>query len=45
MATNKVEIIKKCEELIRSFNPITHSVDSHVQDHLSGKTKVNNFLF
>jgi hypothetical protein len=39
MAT-KNEVIKKCEELIRTFNSITHSIDTHVQDHLAVKSKV-----
>lgn len=38
---SKVEIIKKCEELIRTFNSITHSIDTHIQDHLTN-TKYNN---
>lgn len=30
----KAQVIKKCEELIRSFNPVTHSIDTHCLQHL-----------
>ena len=41
MVDNKVEVIKKCEEYIKSYNPITHSIDTHVNEQLSKKSKVH----
>mmetsp|Transcript_5104 Transcript_5104/g.7816 ORF Transcript_5104/g.7816 Transcript_5104/m.7816 type:complete len:763 (-) Transcript_5104:200-2488(-) len=42
MIENKEEVIKKCEELIRSFNPVTHSIDTHIQDQLTKKLKLSD---
>jgi hypothetical protein len=37
----KGELIDKCHELIKSFNPVTHSIDSHVTDAIGDpKAKV-----
>lgn len=30
----KVYIIRKCEELIRTFNIVTHSIDTHCSEHI-----------
>ena len=27
-------MVSKCQELIRTFNPVTHSVDTHCQEAL-----------
>jgi hypothetical protein len=40
---SKIEIVRKCEELIRSYNPITHSIDTHVNESLAKKSKVFSF--
>jgi len=34
--------LQKCEEFIRSFNPVTHSIDSHVDTELGKKNKFSN---
>lgn len=31
---NKGRAIKRCEDLIRSYNPVTHSIDTHCSHHL-----------
>ena len=31
---DKSQCIAKCEALIRSFNPVTHSIDTHLTEHL-----------
>lgn len=36
---NKEYIISKCVELIRSFNAVTHSIDTHVGDQLGDVSK------
>ena len=38
MGKIKGSIIDKCQELIKSFNPVTHSIDTHVEEIL-GDTK------
>jgi hypothetical protein len=40
MEETKANVIRKCEELIRTFNPITHSIDTHIQEQLKKKSKV-----
>ena len=32
-------MIKKCEELMRSFNPVTHSIDTHCLENLGDVKK------
>jgi hypothetical protein len=39
---DKSQCIAKCEALIRSFNPITHSIDTHLTEHL-GNTSSNEY--
>ena len=44
MCDKKAEVIQKCEELILSFNPVTHSIDSHIDTQLSKKSKVSGVV-
>ena len=37
----KANIIDKCQDLIKSFNPVTHSIDTHI-DEAIGDTKSKN---
>lgn len=43
----KRNLISACEELIRSYNPITHSIDTHLLEKLGDVsqpvTKFSNF--
>lgn len=40
----KGALIDKCQELIKSFNPVTHSIDTHVSEYLGDVTeKVGSF--
>jgi len=36
---NKEYIIQQCEKLIRSYNPTTHSIDTHAKEQLGDVTK------
>ena len=38
---SKKEAIEKCIELIDTFNPITHSIDSHIYDAIGDTKKTN----
>ena len=39
MSKIKGTLIDKCQELIKSFNPVTHSIDTHVAEHLGDVTE------
>jgi hypothetical protein len=41
MCDKKGEVLQKCEEFIRTFNPVTHSIDSHIETQLAKKSKVS----
>jgi hypothetical protein len=40
MCDKKGEVLQKCEEFIRLFNPVTHSIDTHIETQLAKKSKV-----
>lgn len=39
MTENKIYIISKCVELIRTFNPVIYSIDTFVTEHLGDTSK------
>ena len=44
MTRIKASMIDKCQELIKSFNPVTHSIDTHVNENLGNtKAKVRQY--
>ena len=44
MCDKKGEVLQKCEEYIHLFNPVTHSIDSHIETQLAKKSKVYSIL-
>lgn len=45
MCDKKGEVLQKCDEYIRTFNPVTHSIDSHIDTQLAKKSKVRHVLW
>jgi hypothetical protein len=39
MVENKSYVISKCIELIRTFNPVTHSIDTFIAEKLGSTSK------
>lgn len=42
--SKNLSVIEKCENIIKSFNPITHSIDTHITDILGDVTSAVSFL-
>lgn len=45
MPGSKQSIIGRCEDLIRSFNPVTHSIDTHCAEVLGDVTLPVRYIF
>lgn len=45
MVENKIYIISKCIELIRTFNPVTHSIDTFIAEKLGNASKPVSHIF
>mmetsp|Transcript_15690 Transcript_15690/g.26154 ORF Transcript_15690/g.26154 Transcript_15690/m.26154 type:complete len:767 (+) Transcript_15690:121-2421(+) len=41
MCDKKAEVLQKCEEYIHTFNPVTHSIDTHIETQLAKKSKLS----
>lgn len=38
---DKVRALKRCEELIKSFDPVTHSIDTHISENIDKSASVS----
>jgi hypothetical protein len=45
MVENKSYIISKCIELIRTFNPVTHSIDTFIAEKLGNTSKPVSHIY